>query len=168
MPCFAENITENVTVVMYDHIVKDIISSQGNLKMKDRIRGNEYRYFTVCADRFEENIISGSFYNPYLVGGQTFNGVLDLILGIDGILNEMGNVQQGCSIRSFTRNEVAPHDMPNAEIPKCGAVATFNIKILFRQNASWQGTVTWMEGRAEESFRSVLELIYLMKSACEA
>ena len=36
------------------------------------------------------------------------------------------------------------------------------MRIMFRQNSSWQGTVTWVDGKMEESFRSVLELIILM------
>ncbi|NLW65775.1 MAG: hypothetical protein GXY26_06040, partial [Clostridiales bacterium] len=35
----------------------------------------------------------------------------------------------------------------------------------FRQNASWQGVITWAEDRREESFRSALELVFLMDSA---
>ena len=46
-----------------------------------------------------------------------------------------------------------------------GEAATFALRILFRQNASWQGSITWLEGEAEQSFRSVLELILLMDSA---
>ena len=136
--------------------------------MSERIRGNEYRYFTVCIDRLDGSIMSGSYYNPYLTGGQKFTGLLDLILGIDGLLNEMGNVQQGCSIRSFTKNSDASNENIGTSVPERGELATFSIKILFRQNASWQGSVTWIEGKAEESFRSVLELIYLMNSACMA
>ena len=41
------------------------------------------------------------------------------------------------------------------------------MRILFRQNASWQGSVTWLEGGRDESFRSVLELLLLMHSALE-
>ncbi|MBQ3147093.1 MAG: hypothetical protein IJB91_05120 [Oscillospiraceae bacterium] len=48
-----------------------------------------------------------------------------------------------------------------------GDLATFAVKILFRQNASWQGSVTWLEGKREQSFRSVLELILLMSTALE-
>ena len=136
--------------------------------MAERVRGNEYRYFTVCIDRLDGSIMSGSYYNPYLTGGQKFSGLLDLILGIDGLLNEMGNVQQGCSIRSFTKNSDAPDENGFVGVPVRGQLATFSIKILFRQNASWQGSVTWVEGKSEESFRSVLELIYLMNSACMA
>ena len=48
---------------------------------------------------------------------------------------------------------------------RSGAVATFSMRILFRQNSSWQGSLTWIEGNQEEYFRSVLELIVLMENA---
>ncbi|MBQ3122632.1 MAG: hypothetical protein IJC14_00585 [Firmicutes bacterium] len=51
------------------------------------------------------------------------------------------------------------------ERKKSGKLATFNIKILFRQNASWQGLCGWLEGKQEQSFRSVLELFFLLHSA---
>lgn len=43
--------------------------------------------------------------------------------------------------------------------------ATFIVKVKCNQNATWQGTVTWVEEKVEESFRSTLELIRLMDSA---
>ena len=46
-----------------------------------------------------------------------------------------------------------------------GKVATFTIRVLFRQHTSWQGTILWLEKNMEQSFRSVLELILLMDSA---
>jgi len=46
-----------------------------------------------------------------------------------------------------------------------GEQETFDVKILFRQNASWQGSVVWLEQKQEQSFRSVLELILLFDSA---
>ena len=46
-----------------------------------------------------------------------------------------------------------------------GKLATFALRILFRQNASWQGSVTWLEGGQEQSFRSVLELVMLFSNA---
>ncbi|MBQ2819515.1 MAG: hypothetical protein IKM67_05230 [Clostridia bacterium] len=49
-----------------------------------------------------------------------------------------------------------------------GRLATFSIRLMFRQNASWQGSVSWLEGSSEETFRSALELIFLMKSALDS
>lgn len=44
---------------------------------------------------------------------------------------------------------------------------TFIIRVQYRQNASWQGSVQWVEGGKEQHFRSALELIKLMDEALE-
>jgi hypothetical protein len=44
-------------------------------------------------------------------------------------------------------------------------MATFFVRIIFRQNASWQGSVLWLEGQREQRFRSALELIFLLDNA---
>ena len=44
-------------------------------------------------------------------------------------------------------------------------LATFRVSVLFRQNASWQGTLLWTERAVDAQFRSVLELIRLLDSA---
>lgn len=41
---------------------------------------------------------------------------------------------------------------------------SFVIEIKSRENHTWQGTITWVEGKKQENFRSVLELIRLMDS----
>jgi len=43
--------------------------------------------------------------------------------------------------------------------------SVFFIQITDTQNASWQGTITWADGRKAENFRSALELIKLIDSA---
>lgn len=45
---------------------------------------------------------------------------------------------------------------------------TFVVKVLYRQNASWQGIVKWVETGQEVKFRSALELIMLMNEAIDA
>lgn len=42
--------------------------------------------------------------------------------------------------------------------------ASFQITVLFRQNATWQGNILWLEGQKEAQFRSVLELVKLLDS----
>lgn len=44
---------------------------------------------------------------------------------------------------------------------------TFVIKIVDKQNATWQGSVNWVEGKQEKSFRSALELIKLIDGALD-
>lgn len=43
----------------------------------------------------------------------------------------------------------------------------FVLQIISNQNATWQGTVTWMDSNRQESFRSALEMIKLLDSAVE-
>jgi len=42
---------------------------------------------------------------------------------------------------------------------------SFLIKIKYRQNSSWQGTVQWIETGKTQTFKSCLELIRLMDIA---
>ena len=48
-----------------------------------------------------------------------------------------------------------------------GSQEAFLVQILNTQNATWQGTVTWTDGKRIQSFRSALELIKLIDSALE-
>lgn len=43
--------------------------------------------------------------------------------------------------------------------------ATFIVRIHFRQNSTWQGSVTWADNKRTQNFRSALELVRLMDSA---
>ena len=43
--------------------------------------------------------------------------------------------------------------------------ATFVVRVLFRRNATWQGTISWKEKRCQVSFRSFMELLLLMHEA---
>ena len=46
-----------------------------------------------------------------------------------------------------------------------GEKSTFIVQVQFRQNATWQGTITWTEEKKTRHFRSTLELIKLMNDA---
>lgn len=44
---------------------------------------------------------------------------------------------------------------------------TFFIRVHFRQNATWQGSIQWLERGGSRHFRSMLEMIMLMKEAVD-
>ena len=46
--------------------------------------------------------------------------------------------------------------------------ATLIVRILYRQNTTWQGEVTWTERDMTKQFRSALELIRLIDSTEES
>ncbi|MBR4934676.1 MAG: hypothetical protein IKZ01_02260, partial [Anaerotignum sp.] len=46
-------------------------------------------------------------------------------------------------------------------------LATFELEIIFRQNASWQGNIVYVEQNLSSAFRSVLELFTLLDSVLD-
>lgn len=127
--------------------------------------GNEYRTTIVCVDSYNNHVLSGRMYNPYLQYGDSFHSTMEFLKKTELLLDQM-KFPQSFSINRVFREppEVKIEEAPPA-MPKNGAIGTFSLRILFRQNASWQGSVSWLEGKQEESFRSALELLLLMDSA---
>ena len=133
--------------------------------MVPQIYDNSYRTTLVCVDAYEDRIMQGRMYNTFLEGGIEFTSAIGLLQNMERMLEQIKFPQAFSSTRTFASGsgQQAPH--PTDQNIKMGRSATFSIKLLFRQNASWQGSVTWCEGKVEESFRSVLELLLLMDSA---
>ncbi len=46
-----------------------------------------------------------------------------------------------------------------------GNSQNFVVTVRSQENHTWQGTVSWVEGKQQSNFRSVLELLHLMDSA---
>ena len=86
------------------------------------------------------------------------------LLGMEQVLDAMDFPRAFTATRTFASPPPYSTGPPETECPM-GQKATFAVRILFRQNASWQGAITWLEGKREQSFRSVLELILLLDSA---
>lgn len=132
--------------------------------MAIRTWGEEFRTTTVCIDSYINDVPAGRFYNTCLPEGRVFQSLAQLLQEMEQILDNMDFPKAFTEVRSFT----APSELPRQTCPpqqQTGRLATFSIRILFRQNMSWQGTVTWLEGQQEQSFRSVLELILLVCNA---
>jgi len=52
-------------------------------------------------------------------------------------------------------------------IPREKPRVTFSVTILRQEHNSWQGELRWLEGKRRKTFRSTLEMIRLIDSACE-
>lgn len=133
--------------------------------MQGRVRGNEYRTTVVCVDSCESGVLAGRLYNPYLGEGVRFQSLMEFLLEMEDLLDRMQFPQSFTAARSFSSPPRQTAAGPPDENLQEGKAATFAVRVLFRQNASWQGSVTWLEGGREESFRSALELLFLMNSA---
>ena len=135
--------------------------------MPSRIRGNEYRTTLVCVDGGRSGDFAGRLYNPFWEGGAVFEGTLDFLEKMEDLLDQMQFPQSFAAVRSFQPAPRPPEESPPEPGVQEGKLGTFVVRVIFRQNASWQGSVSWLEGRRDESFRSVLELLMLLNSALE-
>jgi hypothetical protein len=135
--------------------------------MSAKMWENGYQTTMICVDSYNECVLEGRFYNQYCPDGISFHGAIDLLKKMETILNEHKAVQSFSAVRSFTEKPAASVLTSSGEVNCKGKVATFVTKVLFRQNASWQGSVSWVEGRNEVPFRSVLELLLLIDSAID-
>lgn len=133
--------------------------------MQGRMWGNEYRTTVVCVDSFDQGVLSGRLYNPYLSEGKSFRSLMEFLRTMEELLDGMNFPQPFTSIRSFQKPQQQKQPGPPEGEPQEGKIGTFAVRVIFRQNSSWQGSVCWLERNIEESFRSALELLLLMDSA---
>ena len=138
------------------------------MRMQAKRWTNEYRTTLICIDRYENRVPEGRFYNPHYSEGVRFYGVIDLLVKLDRMLDEMQFPIPYTTVRSFANVPPLEAELMDKEECREGNVATLAVRILFRQNTSWQGSMVWIEGNREESFRSVLEFLFLLDSAASA
>lgn len=124
------------------------------------------RVTIVCVDDNRDGILGGRIYNGGVEEGRSFRCLTEFLQEMEDLLRKTEFPKSFTAPRTFgpmSREAV----LLSGTDPKVGREATFFVRVLFRQNATWQGSVTWQEGRREQSFRSALELIFLMNSALE-
>ena len=136
--------------------------------MQSQIHTDGRRAMLVCVDSSEKGVWTGRYYNSSLKKGESFRSLVDFLMKMEKTLDQMYFPQSFSAVRRFTQDEETELIGASNEECQTGKAATFLIRILFRQNASWQGSILWLEGKREESFRSVLELIFLMNDALNA
>lgn len=140
--------------------MQTVLSSEGGIQMK----GEMNRTVMICVDSYVNSIPIGRFHIASDQHVQSFQGLTQLLIGINRYLDQENFPQSFSELRTF-QNPLIRDASFAFSTQKPGALATFSVRILFRQNASWQGMVTWVEGKQQEYFRSVLELIVLMDNA---
>ena len=142
-----------------------LLERQVSIHVRQRAKAYEYRSTTVCIDSYDRHVLKGRIYNPYFPDGAHFESFLQFLIRMEQMLDTMEFPQPASVVRTFL--PPAPPGLPNRAIDTHtpGKLATFQLRVLFRQNTSWQGMVAWVEQNQEQGFRSVLELALLMDNA---
>jgi hypothetical protein len=140
------------------------------IDMKHHYIKNEYRSSLLCIDAYENKALKGRLYNPYLDTCQHFSNVMQLLILAEELFDMMDYPQPFSETRKFWTNPSVQESCLEDETsetgnPPPGKLANFILKVIFRQNASWQGSLAWLDQNKEESFRSVLELLKLLDEA---
>lgn len=133
--------------------------------MSGKRYGETYRVFQICVDCYHFGQAKGWLSHPgEEEDGVHFQSLAQMLIWMDDMMNSVNFPQSYTARRTFTPLPACVEENPSAKRQK-GGLATFMVRILFRQHASWQGSVIWIEGHNEETFRSALELVFLMDSA---
>lgn len=113
--------------------------------MQNRIRSDPYRTTLVCIDSAQEGLLTGRVYHPYLPSGAEFKNLMQFLLVMEDLLDKLQFPQSFTAHRSFRMQPEPAPPLPSENEPHTGKIATFSVRVIFRQNASWQGSVTWLE-----------------------
>ena len=136
--------------------------------MQTRVQANEYRNTLVCIDSYVDGVLDGRLYHPQLHSGEQFHSAIQFLQKMERLLDATKFPQAFSTPRAFGASAAGKGSAAVGTGPRTGKIATFTVRVIFRQNASWQGSVAWLEGGSEQRFRSVLELLLLMDSALES
>lgn len=130
----------------------------------------------LCIDSYEELKHQGRFYTVTSLEPIYFNDALQLCKSLEIHLTSHKIPQHTHEFRSFTKRKLQKNEvkimMDNTilqQLPnEAGTKGTFVVHVQFRQNASWQGKIQWVDGKKSQSFRSTLEMLKLIDDALSA
>lgn len=130
----------------------------------------------VCCDSAEGYDWKGRLYTRYRREPMLFRNAGELVGEMERFYDWIGYPQASMKERSFQETGDRPGQgsgrrerqvvvVSAEEMEKQhGEKATFVVRIQYRQNATWQGQVTWAEKNKTINFRSALELLKLIDS----
>ena len=110
----------------------------------------------VTVNNYEGHVMSGDVSHPAVEDRRAFYNEFELREKIAEMIDPLPEQEKEPAViisRSF-----------RVENGNYGP-ATFVVRVLFRRNSTWQGTVGWKEKRCQVSFRSFMELLLLMHEA---
>lgn len=128
----------------------------------------------ICIDGIVNFDMTGSLYNIYLPEPIEFTSIFGLVSVMDNFFDEIAFPQSYYEDRAFNKKtkvskkikkEVQQHMPEDILTTEQGKKATFMVQVQFRQNSTWQGTITWIDEKRTQRFRSTLEMIKLMDNA---
>ena len=122
----------------------------------------------------EKNPARGQLYHRYSREGVSFQSIFQMVEHVDKLCDDIGYPARSTNLRSLVRKHITKRRnyrkmervMELSELmEQKGVEGTFLVHVQFRQNATWQGQVTWVDKKQTCQFRSALELMKLIDGA---
>ena len=128
----------------------------------------------LCFDTLGHGEWKGKLYTRYHENAISFSNASELLERMEWFYDWLDFPQASTKTRSFReiktqsatinkRNHVIVTRQEDMDKQR-GDKATFVVRVQYRQNATWQGQVTWTEENKTVAFRSALELLKLIDS----
>jgi len=127
---------------------------------------------------YDGGYYKGKLYSQFLDEPFEFFTLIKMLEKMEAVFDEKKFPQAFLSLRTFGENKKKTSkpvskvvetvsddiDMTHYE-GKCTGKCTFEILVSYRQNASWQGQILWVEKKQKQDFQSELEMLKLMDEA---
>ena len=130
--------------------------------------------FKVCVQETDGLVLSGRIYHCYAEEPLKFHGIMEMLLTIDALCQKLDTPLAEPERRTLGRSMKEQYGSPACYHSFKEFVSTekdrfaFFLKIRYRRNVSWQGSVHFSGEARSYKFRSVLELIgYLAEKTLE-
>ncbi len=127
----------------------------------------------VCVDESLDGEIAGRLYHCYQKGPLMFSNHVQLLRTMEKFFDDIQFPQSSTRSRSFYASDTQNREKKqrvtdqNDIVSQKGKKGTFIITVKFRQNSTWQGSISWVDKNEKQQFRSALELIKLIESALD-
>ena len=125
----------------------------------------------VQVDSYQDKELQGIVYSAFYKARVPFRNTYEMMSVLESLFDKLHFPQSSMSHRRFVKSPNQKLIMKSGERmerqePLSGK-ANFVVHVQFRQNATWQGTVQWVDANKTQRFRSALELLKLMDEALD-
>lgn len=130
---------------------------------------------SVCIDGIKDELIEGRMYHCYTDTPLKFTNQLQLLSEMEDLYDRLNFPQASTRDRTLKPKKVQTGTGKEVEAVReeqdvknqVGRKASFIVRVNSRQNATWQGSISWTEKGVTKHFRSALELLKLIDSALD-
>ena len=122
----------------------------------------------ITVQSYENRELQGMVFSPYYGRAIPFHNAVKMVDVLESLFDSLRFPQASVKHRSFSVHPRSINSTRKAgeyveDKEKCPqGKAKFVVHVQFRQNATWQGTIQWVEKNKTQRFRSTLEMLKLM------